>query len=67
MTPEERSLKRCLPCPCGGHAIWGSGFLGCTHCNFETGYDNGHGSAVREWNQHCREKACIQCPDDDNN
>jgi hypothetical protein len=48
---DQAALKRCAPCECGGKAEWGSGFLFCSICGYETGYSwIGRGS-VYEWNQ----------------
>ena len=53
---DAAALRRCLPCPCGGRAEWGAAFLVCSQCGWETGYDDDHGGAVREWNRRANGK-----------
>lgn len=51
MGPEEKSLKRCVPCKCGGRAEWGAGFLICNKCGWETDNNRPNGNSVRQWNK----------------
>lgn len=51
---DKKALARCKPCSCGGRAQWGSGFLFCDKCGWESCYNEEHGEAVRDWNKHVK-------------